>query len=317
MKHNIKITVLLLGMFFLTQLIGIFVLSQYSPVTSQVTIDGNSTNVTSFGLPYGMDPPQDVQPKGTADIAISFAVVFFIAVALMLFMMKYKADLLIKIWFFVVVIMAIGVTLNSFIKNIPYSSLIVLALAVPLAFYKIFKRSILVHNITELIIYPGIASIFVALVLSWSKSPIFTVSMILVLISLYDMYAVWHSGFMQRMAQYQIKNLRIFTGFFVPYLGKKEKDKIAQLSKTSKAKLKNKKVKVSVAILGGGDVVFPIILAGVVFNVLGLISALIISLGATLALAGLFWLSEKGKFYPAMPFISTGCFIALAVAYLI
>jgi hypothetical protein len=119
---------------------------------------------------------------------------------------------------------------------------------------------------------------------------------------------------MQRMAQYQIKNLKIFTGFFVPYLGKKQKDKIAQLSKSQR---KNKKIKVNVAILGGGDVVFPIILAGVVLFTLGLVQAVIISLGATLALAGLFWLSEKGKFYPAMPFISAGCFVALAIAYFI
>lgn len=314
MKHSIKITLLLLGMFFFTQLIGLFVLSKYAPVTSQISVNGNLTEVTSFNLPYGMDPPQDVQPKSTVDIAISFAIIFFIAVALMLFMMKYKADLLIKIWFFIVVILAIGITLNAFVKNVPYSSLFVLVLSIPLAFYKIFRRNILVHNITELIIYPGIASIFVALVFSWSKSPIFTVSVLLVLISLYDMYAVWHSGFMQRMAQYQIKNLKIFTGFFVPYLGKKEKEKIAKIQKS---KMKNIRTKISVAILGGGDIVFPIILAGVVLHTLGLLPALIISIGATLALAGLFWLSEKGKFYPAMPFISAGCFVALAIVYLI
>ena len=81
--------------------------------------------------------------------------------------------------------------------------------------------------------------------------------------------------------------------------------------------MKNKKIKVSVAILGGGDVVFPIILAGVVLRTLGFIPALIISIGATAALATLFYYSEKGKFYPAMPFISAGCFVGLAIAYLI
>lgn len=316
MKHNIKITLLLLGMFFITQLIGIFVVSQYQPHTIQITSsDGNVTNSTSFGLPYGMDPPSEVEPQGLADIAISFAIVFFIAVVLMLFLMKYKADILIKIWFFVVVILAIGTTLNSLINKIPYASLLAVLIAAPLAYFKIFKRNLVVHNITELIIYPGIASIFIAMLLSWSNSPILAISVILILISIYDMYAVWHSGFMQRMAQYQINNLRIFTGFFVPYLGKKSSG--LKIAKPSSKKVKEKKVKVSVAILGGGDVVFPIILAGIVFTTLGLTSALIISLGATLALAGLFWLSEKGKFYPAMPFISAGCFIALAVVYLL
>jgi hypothetical protein len=89
------------------------------------------------------------------------------------------------------------------------------------------------------------------------------------------------------------------------------------LEKARKANIKNKKIKVSVAILGGGDVIFPIILAGVVLNVFGFLSASIISIGATLALSILFYYSEKGKFYPAMPFISAGCLIALGIVYLI
>lgn len=128
------------------------------------------------------------------------------------------------------------------------------------------------------------------------------------------MYAVWHAKFMQKMAKYQINQLKIFSGFFVPYLS--PKDKIA-LEKAKKLKLKNMKIKVNVAILGGGDVIFPIILAGVVLNTFSLISAIIISLGATVALGVLFYYSEKGKFYPAMPFISAGCFIALGIVYLI
>ena len=128
------------------------------------------------------------------------------------------------------------------------------------------------------------------------------------------MYAVWHSGIMQKMAKYQIQKVRVFSGFFIPYLGKKERDLI---SKLKASKLKNKKIKAHVAILGGGDVIFPIILAGVVMRSLGIFQAIIISLGATLALAYLLYSSEKGKFYPAMPFISAGCFIALGIAYII
>jgi presenilin-like A22 family membrane protease len=161
----------------------------------------------------------------------------------------------------------------------------------------------LVHNITELAIYPGIAAIFVPILSIWA------VVLLLILISIWDMYAVWHSGFMQRMAKYQIEKVRIFSGFFVPYLGKKQEE---MLKKTKPGKLK--KVGVSVAILGGGDVVFPIILAGVVLNTLGFLPALAVSIGATAALATLFYFSEKAKFYPAMPFITAG---GLAVAFLL
>src|SRR3989344_3905061 len=287
MKHNIKITILLLAMFFVTQLIGLFVIHQYSPVVKQVIGEnGTLTNMTSYNLPYGMDPPQDVTPQGTL-ISIIFAIA--LAVFLMLALMKFKAEILLRIWFFIVVILALGITFNSLLLKFPNSSLIALVIAIPIAIFKIFKRSIIVHNISELLIYPGIASIFVPLLNIWS------VVLLLILISVYDMYAVWHAGFMQKMAQYQIEKVKIFTGFFVPYLGKKEKQAIA---KAKKSNIKDKKIKVSLAILGGGDVVFPIILAGVVFNALGLIPALIIALGATISLAGLFYISQKGKFYP-------------------
>lgn len=314
MKHSFKITILLLAMFLVTQLIGIWIVQQYAPQIIQVTqTNGTVQNVTVHNLPYGMEPPENVTPASTI---FSFFIALVIAVTIMFILMKYNAETFIRIWFFVVVTLAIAVTLNALIKNIVlYAAIISLVIAVPLAFLKVFKRNILIHNITELIIYPGVAAIFVPILTKWSV-PVNLVlaSILLIGISIYDMYAVWHAQFMQKMAKYQIQKLRLFTGFFVPYLGKKESMQIAQ---AKAKKIKDKKIKVSVAILGGGDVVFPIVFAGVVLNALGLVPALIISLGATAALAALFAFSEKGKFYPAMPFISAGCFIALGIAFLV
>ena len=129
------------------------------------------------------------------------------------------------------------------------------------------------------------------------------------------MYAVWHSGFMQKMAKYQLEKIKVFSGFLIPYRGKKEKG-IVKSTKESKRDPK-KKIKVNVAILGGGDVVFPILLAGVVLAAWGILASLIIAIGSTISLALLLYNSEKGKFYPAMPFISTGCLIALFIASLV
>lgn len=311
MKHTLKVTALILVMFFITQLIGIAVINAYSPSIEQVVDEetGEIKNVTVYNLPYGTEPPQNVEPKLTL-ISFIFALIF--AVIILLLLMKYKSELILRLWFFFVVSLALGITLNAAIFKIPslyyYSSIIALVLAIPLAFLKIFKRHILIHNLTELLIYPGIAAIFVPLLNVW------TVVLLLILISLYDMYAVWHAGFMQKMAKYQISTLKVFSGFFVPYLGKKQRDK---LKKVKSKKALAKKIKVNVAILGGGDIVFPIILSGVVLRQIGLLGAIIISIGATLSLAGLFYISKKGKFYPAMPFISTGCLIALGIAYII
>jgi len=306
MKHTWAITFLLLAMFFVTQLFGLFVISKYAP----------QDQGPSQELPYGMEPPKEIEPRSAFDLVLSFAIAFALVVMLMLILTKYRAETFLRIWFFVVVTLAIGITLNSMLTHVPNSSLFALIIALPLAFFKIFKRNLLVHNITELFVYPGIAAIFVVMLMSWTSSPLTAIIIILILISVYDMYAVWHAGFMQKMATYQIQTLKVFTGFFVPYVGKKEKKTLNEIAKTKPKNKALRKVKVGVAILGGGDVVFPIILAGIVFILAGILSALLVSLGATIALATLFYLSEKGKFYPAMPFITTGCFIALGISRL-
>ena len=303
MKHTVKITLILISMFLITQLIGIAVIHSYSPKTAEILINNQSSNITLYDLPYGLEPPKDVAPESNL-ISIIISIAF--ALTLLILLMKFKAELFLRGWFFLVITIAIAITFNSIIKNyLIYSSTIALIIALPLAYFKVFKRNIIVHNLTELIIYPGIAVIFIPLL------SILTSVILLILISIYDIYAVWHTGMMQKMAKYQIQKVRVFSGFLIPYISKKDRGMIK--SKGSKAK----KVKVNVAILGGGDVIFPIILAGVVFNVFGILSAIIISLGATAALAFLFFMSEKGRFYPAMPFISAGCLLALSVVYFI
>lgn len=298
-----KITIILVAMFFVTQLIGLAVINSYAPeIVEVIDLDtGNITNVTDYDLPYGLDPPKDITPKSSLT---SIVIALAIAIALLFTLMHFNAETILRSWFFIVVALALAITLNAINPDYAYMALIAGVIAIPFAYIKIFKRNLLVHNLTELLIYPGIASIFIPLL------NVLTTVILLILISFYDMYAVWKSGFMQRMAQYQIKTLKVFSGFFVPYTRGKKPVKESKKSK-------GKKQKVSVAILGGGDVVFPIILAGVVFHVFGLLSALIISVGATIALAGLLYASEKGKFYPAMPFISAGCFAALGLVYLI
>ncbi len=291
-------------MFVVAQLIGIYVANAYQPDI----VPG--TNQTIYNIPYGFEPPQDISPQTTT---FSIVIALAIAVSLMLLLMKLKAETFLRLWFFVVVIIGLAIAINAFLIDFQYSSWIALAIAIPLAILKIFKRDIIAHNFTEILIYPGIATVFIPLLNIWA-----TVALLLV-ISAYDMYAVWHAGFMQKMAKYQIEKVRVFSGFFVPYLNKKDRialKKAKALQKKGK-KVKGKKVAVNVAILGGGDVVFPIILAGVVLPIYGIFGSLIIAAGASIALALLFLRSEKGKAYPAMPFITAGCLVALGIVYLL
>ncbi|MBM3231883.1 hypothetical protein FJZ21_00695 [Candidatus Pacearchaeota archaeon] len=313
MKHTIKVTFILISLFFFAQLIGIYVAHQYLPEVKQiVTETGEIKNETIYNLPYGLDPPTDIQPQ---ESIISIVIALIIAVALMLFLMKLKAETFLRGWFTIVVILGLSIAINAFLMPLPKAALISVILAIPLGILKIFKRNMFVHNATELLIYPGIATVFIPILSVWS------VIILLIIISLYDIYAVWHAGFMQKMAKFQIQKLKLFSGFFVPYMRKEDKLLIKNVKNSSKSakekESKLKKIKFNLAILGGGDVVFPIILAGVVLRTLGVWQAVTIAVGATLALAFLFYKSEKGKFYPAMPFISTGCFIAIVIVYLI
>lgn len=308
MKHTIKITLFLLSLFLLAQFIGLYVVNYYSPVK---ILNGEKINVSAPSLPYGFQTP-DLNSTGEFNQALaSILFAFIIAISLMLLLTKIKARFFLRLWFFLVVSLALGITLNAFVPDFAYKIWAISAFAIAFAFLKIYRRNFIIHNTTELLIYPGIAAVFVPIF------NIYTIFVILIIISLYDMWAVWHSGIMQKMAKYQINHLNIFSGFFVPYLSENMKDKIAKMKPSEKERLKDKKIKVNVAILGGGDIVFPIIAAGVVLKTLGLMPALLVTLGATLGLSYLIFFSEKKKFYPAMPFITMGIFLGALVGYFI
>ena len=319
MKRNLKITFILLAMFIATQFIGIYVVNNYSSVKIS---NGVSVNVSAPSLPFGLETPELKETNEFNYAFFSIIIAFIIAISLVLFLTRLNAEFFLRLWFFLVIIIALVISLNVFISKIgigvydvsflskifPLSWLIALMLAIPLAYIKIYRRNFLVHNSTELFVYPGIAAVFVPIM------NIYTISFLLILISIYDAWAVWHSGIMQKMAKYQINKLNVFSGFFIPYASKKVKLQMQRMKLSKSAKLK--KVKVNIAILGGGDIVFPIIMAGVMLKTFGLIPAIFIIFGAALGLGCLFFLAEKKKFYPAMPFITAGIFAGFILSSL-
>ena len=320
MKHKPKITILLLVMFLITQLIGLAVINAYSPKTREVRNEttGEVVNKTiGPDLPYGMQPPENMKEQAGVSI-FSIIISLIIAVSLILILMKMGAKLVLRLWFLFVVIIGLAIVFNSILIqfNLAYSSILALLISIPLAVLKIFKRNFIIHNLTELLIYPGIGVVFVFLL----SGNIWAVVILLLLLSAYDAYAVWHAGFMQKMAKYQINEVKVFNGFFVPYADKETKEKIKELKekyKDDKEKLEDKKVKMNLGVLGGGDIAFPLIFAGVVFQLIGLLPAIVVSVFATLSLAYLLIFSKKGQFYPAMPFLTTGCLAGLLVGYFV
>ena len=321
MKHNVKITAILLIMFILTQVIGLLIVNHYTNNPAQIPFALDEKNEDT-------KPCENLEGQKLVNCvlirSVVISIMFAIAIFLFIFLMKVRSPIFMRAWFFLVIVIALGITFSAITKSLNlelsyfHIPIIATVIALVLAYFKVFKRNIIIHNLTELAIYPGIAAVFVPLLNIWA------IIILLIAISVYDIWAVWHSGIMQKMAKFQIDKLRIFSGFFIPYADKKTKHKIKLLKNKYKNKksipesvIKKNKIKVELAILGGGDVIFPIITAGVVLKTLGWLPAILTILGATLALLWLFTFAKKKKFYPAMPYISTGLFIGMILGWLI
>jgi presenilin-like A22 family membrane protease len=341
MKHTVPVTVYLILLFLISQMVGIAVVNQYIDHTQTEA----SGNVTYSELPMNMERPP-VEEKNNSWIYVMVAVI--VGTLLIFVLIKFRKPKVWKYWFLFAVFFCLLFAFYPFFKNVPYGQYIVAALAAGLALYKVFKRNVIIHNVTEVLMYGGLGAIFVPVM------NLFSVTILLILISLYDMFAVWQSKHMVKLAQFQTES-KLFAGLMIPYknpdastqekekkqkqenqqqkhtenLEKKEKAKTtAEVKKVSTKKETTEKVVVASqrnAVLGGGDIGFPIIFTGVILSDLVLRYSLLASLSlsfiititTTAALAGLLLLAKKDRFYPAMPFISAGCFVGLGIVKLI
>jgi len=290
MKHSLPITLLILGIFLLAQFIGIFILYKY--IDPEQSAQEGKTVFKE--LPIGERPP--VEEK-TSFIPVILAVL--IGTVILLILIKYKLAFIWKLWFLMAAVITLTVAFTAFI-----STAIAFGLALVLGIWKVLKPNVIVHNCTELFIYGGLAAIFVPLF------NLFSVIILLILISGYDAYAVWKSKHMITLAKSQAES-KIFAGLLIPYkLGKAVHRKVRSAS--TKVIVKSR-----TAMLGGGDIGFPLIFAGVVLKEMGLWQSLVIPFFALLGLGWLLFIADEEKFYPAMPFISVGCLVGLAVVWVV
>jgi len=260
MKHTLQITLVLLALFFTAQLIGLSVVKSY---------------FKEEALPYNIERPEIEEETSY----IYLIVALFFATVIALVLAKFRAIKLWKFWFFVSVVLTLTIAFGAFLPDA-----VALAIAFVLALVKIFKQNIFFHNLSELFIYAGLAGLFVPLL------NLASITILLVVISLYDVIAVWKTKHMVGMAKFQTK-AKIFAGLHINYGKGKE------------------------AILGGGDIGFPLMFAGVALKA-GWIHALFVIIFTTLALALLFFLSKKDRYYPAMPFLTIGSFIGFLLSLL-
>lgn len=340
MKHTLKVTNLLILIFVFAQIMGLIIISEYIDIKESSLAGKAVIKEDVYEHSVGGVPPE-IENKYITVAFILFSIL--VGTLILLMIIKYRMGNIMKIWFFIAIVFCLAKAFSPFtLKIINYiiptaikhSGTIAIIIASIFAYLKLFRNNIIIHNFTEVFLYGGLAAFIVP------NLDIKVVFILLIGISLYDMYAVWKSKHMVKMAKFQ-SSQKMFAGLMIPY--KKLKHSISednikiqieniQTSKTKERSEKSdKKIKdknkskqtqedteeVKTAILGGGDIAFPLIFSGVVLVLTGsFLNSIIITITTTIALALLLIKGQQNKFYPAMPFISAGCFAGYAIVWL-
>jgi presenilin-like A22 family membrane protease len=313
MKHSGLVTFFLVFIFLVSQIVGLYLIKS---ISGNVVVDADGKKVISpdAGL-------EEFTPKTEGLGSLLYIVIAIgIGTVLVLLIAKFNKVNIWKVWFLFAVTMAAGIALKVLLKDVLVGLLVYLPWIIGglLALAKLVWRNVVVYNIAEVLMYAGIALILAPIL------TVFWAILLLVLISGYDMYAVWKSKHMVTMAKFQ-QGTNVFAGLMIPY-----KRKAVVSGKVSAKVVKESRVPLpkgesTVAILGGGDVAFPLIFEGVILRdlilkgaspLLAFWQSMVIVGTTTIALALLFTLAKKDRFYPAMPFISAGCLLGWLVLLL-
>ena len=99
MKHKPAIIFILLRLFIVTQFIGLYVVNHYSDSGEE--------------LPFGMEPPEIQSEQEYYSVFPSIIIAFIIAIGLFFLLTHFKIEVILRFWFFAVVIIAIGISVNS------------------------------------------------------------------------------------------------------------------------------------------------------------------------------------------------------------
>ena len=322
MKHALPVTFAIFLLFVSSQIVGLWILSQ----NMDITVDEVTGEVT-------VEPKDEWERPDLEGFEFVLYVLgaILMGTVLILLVIKFKKRFIWKAWLFLAVWLTFSISLGVFL-----SVTAAFAVGLLIAFLKFFKPNVIVHNLTEVFIYSGIAVLLVP------KLELIWVIVLLLIISLYVFIAVFKSKHMVEMAKFQ-STVSVFAGLSIPYsikdgtprlgsmksLESEDEQEFVAPKKGKSAKKHPIQVKeeFKTAILGGGDIAFPLIFSGVLMQELvqkhalslsvAFSSAIGVSLFAAVALLGLLYLGKKDRFYPAMPYITAGCLVGTVVVFLI
>ena len=135
MKHSLKITILLIILFFVTQLTGLTTVNKHIQVTTE-----NGTIVVVHPDTVIGEPPE-IEDKSTSFIYIILGVL--IGTALLFVLIKLNIKSIWKYWFLLSVWITLAVSFGVYLH-----SYIAVAAAVILGWWKVYRPNVLIHNLT-------------------------------------------------------------------------------------------------------------------------------------------------------------------------
>lgn len=296
MKYDWKTTILLASMFFISQIFGLFLISRDIQVKITPTGEREILHEETVLGPR----PELVGIESFLWLIGAIA----ISTSILLLIIWIGEIEWWKILFSTSVFLCVALALGVFLPSI-----LAYLLAFLLVVLRFLKPNFLTHNLTQILTYSGIAILLVPLFdIKWMIA-------LLLVISAYDIFAVYFSKHMVKLALFQAKS-DLFAGISIPH----ESRNVLRLRLGKKGKTKRKKVILERAIIGGGDVAFPLLFSGVLLEHLiktqglsiemAFLKVLIVPLLSTLILFLLLVKGERQKFYPGMPFLTIACLIS-------
>lgn len=304
MKHPTKIIFLLLGLFLVTQVFGLFTVNKYIGV-----VEGPDGSISISHGETIVGPAPEFKDEEKSFSFVPIIVAILVGTAFLFVLIRFKMHKVWKLWFFIALATTISISLGVY-----FAKWVAVLFGISFAAVRLLKKSLFFHNFTEIFVYTGLTIILLPFL------NLFSGFFLLILISVYDMIAVWKSKHMIKLAKFQLQS-EMFAGLSMDYLPKKI-DISSGAKKSKRVAGKGK----SNAILGGGDIAFPLIFSSAVMEHLIIVDgimktqafllSLLIGIGAAIALGLLLFFSKKGKFYPAMPFISMGCIAGFLIVLL-
>ncbi|MBI2675289.1 MAG: hypothetical protein HYX24_02430 [Candidatus Aenigmarchaeota archaeon] len=305
MKYNLQITLVLILIFIFSQVVGLGLAN--ASIKELKILETGEKIITYSTIP--VERPETTGFESLLFILIGIA----FATGLFLLIVRFRLYRLWKLWFFFAVLLTMWISFSIVMGQIE-----AFIVALVIASVKVFRPNPIVHNIAEVLVYSGIV------LLLFPMFDVIWVVALLLVISVYDFLAVFKTGHMVSMAKFSMRT-KLFPGISLPIQGSKKEaaisgQKIMKANKTGEAEEKQYQA----AILGGGDITFPMLFSSVVMQDLfrngfdkltSLNFSLVITATSAASLLLLLLLARKGKFYPAMPFITAGSLIGYGIIF--